>query len=101
MNCDELVAPTANKVLAACKRFDAENEMAESALATLFAQYPTNHDRSHVLLKVVSLNALYSTQIFVFSEKVPNVLDVAQHIHDHAKDIDTALKAGSPEIVDA
>jgi hypothetical protein len=100
MNCDELTLPTADLVLAACRKFDKENEVVEQALQDLFGQYRSNHYHPHVLLKVVALNALYSTRIFVFSEKVPSVLDVARHIHEHAQELDSALSAGSPEIVD-
>jgi hypothetical protein len=59
----------------------------------LFSHYPRNNDLPRVLLKVVALNRLYSTQIFA-------VMDVASHIHQHAQDIDSALTSGSPEIVD-
>jgi len=100
MNCDELVLPSAERVLAACKQFDDENEVVEQALKDLFDRYHENDNHPHVLLKVVALNALYSTQIFVYSEKVPNVLDVARHIHGHASVLDSALRTGLPEIVD-
>jgi hypothetical protein len=96
----ELTTPTEERVRTACKEFDRENLDVEEALKELFNQYPSNSDMRHVLLKVVALNSLYSTQIFVYSEKVPNVLDVAQHIHKNAKEIDSALAVGSPEIVD-
>jgi hypothetical protein len=59
----------------------------------LFNQFPGNSDLSHVLLKVVALNRLYSTQIFA-------VMNVAQLIHRNAQDIDSALAVGSPQIVD-
>src|SRR5208282_2233175 len=85
--------PTAKLVRAACKQFDEENLTVEQALKELFNQYPGNNDLPHVLLKVVALNRLYSTQIFA-------VLDVARHIHRHAQEIDSALAAGSPEIVE-
>jgi hypothetical protein len=65
----------------------------EQALKDLFNQYPGNHNHSHVLLKVVALNRLYATQIYA-------VHDVARHIHRQAQDIDSALAAGSPEVVD-
>jgi hypothetical protein len=93
-----LTTPTKEIVRAACEKFDRDNSVVEEALKELFNQYPSNNDVRHVLLKVVALNSLYSTQIFVYSEKIPNVVDMARHIHE--QDIDSALAAGSPEIVD-
>ena len=48
----------------------------------------------------MALNYLYSTQIFVYSTTLPDVEDVARHIHRNAQSIDSALAAGSPEVVD-
>jgi hypothetical protein len=70
------------------------------ALTELFKQYPGNSVLPHVLLKVVAVNTLYSTQIRAYTEKIPNLMDVAAHIHRHAEDIDSALESGMPEIVD-
>jgi hypothetical protein len=95
-----LAIPTEALVSAACKRFDREELVIEQALKELFSQYPGNSDLRHVLLKVVSLNFLYSTQITAHSETFPNVVDVAQHICKNAQDIDAALAAGSPEVVE-
>jgi hypothetical protein len=81
------------RIRAACEAFDRDNPVVEPALTELFTQYPGNDDIRHVLLKVVALNALYSTQIFIYSERVPNVLDVALHIHKNAQEIDSALTA--------
>lgn len=89
----EVSKPTAELVKKACERFDEDNLIVEQALKELFKQYPNNTDPSHVLLKVVTLNRLYSTQIFA-------VLDVAQHIARLGQEIDASLTAGSPEIVD-
>jgi hypothetical protein len=85
--------PTVGLVRAACEEFDKANLIIEQALKELFNQFPANSDVSHVLLKVVALNRLYSTQILA-------VMDVAQHIHRNAQDIDSALAAGSSQIVD-
>jgi hypothetical protein len=85
--------PTVDLVTAACDEFDRKNEIIERALKVLFNQFHSNSDLSHVLLKVVVLNRLYSTQILA-------VMDVAWHIHRNAQDIDPALTAGSPQIVD-
>jgi hypothetical protein len=85
--------PTAQLVDEAIKKFDEENAVVEDALKKLFTQYPANTNLSHVLLKVVALNRLYSTQIFA-------VVDVAQHIHRNGTEIDSSLAIGSPEVVD-
>jgi hypothetical protein len=95
-----LAAPTEKLVRAACEEFDRDNSLVEQSLSELFRQYPTNTDLRHVLLKVVALNALYSTQIHVYARIVPNVLDVAEHIQRNAEEIDSALAIGSPEVVD-
>lgn len=83
--------PNEELVRAACKEY--EGEIADLALSELFTQYPGNKSYSHVLLKVVTLNRLYSTSIYA-------VYDAATHIHERAEKIDSALAAGSPEIVD-
>jgi hypothetical protein len=89
-----LMRPTEELVRTACAEFDLENSEVEQALTELFSQYPRNSDLRRVLLKVVAVNSLYSTQIFVYSEKVPNVVDVARHIYKNAEAIDSALAAG-------
>ena len=83
--------PSEELVRAACKEY--EGDVADLALNELFTQYPSNKSYSHVLLKVVTLNRLYSTSIYA-------VYDAATHIHERAEEIDSALAAGSPEIVD-
>ena len=84
--------PTVDLVTKACNEFDKQNLIIERALEELFNQFPGNSDLSHILLKVVALNRLYSTQILA-------VMDVTQHIHRNAQDMDSALAAGSPQIV--
>jgi hypothetical protein len=90
-NESAVTTPTDELVKAACEEFDQDNSVVEQALSDLFTEYPCNDHLSHVLLKVVALNRLYSTQIFA-------VLDLAQHIR--ALEIDRDLALGSPEIVD-
>lgn len=90
---DSLIVPNANGVKSACQQFDRENEVVENALADLFAKYPANSDPSHVLLKVVALNSLYSTRILA-------VLKLAAHICEQGAKLDAALAAGLPEAVD-
>ncbi|HEX8711869.1 MAG TPA: hypothetical protein VF730_08350 [Terracidiphilus sp.] len=89
-----LSVPDAQLVREACERFDRENEVSEKALAELFAAYPTNDDASHVLLKVVALNSLYSTRILA-------VLKLAMLIAGQGAKIDAALAAGSTDAVEA
>ncbi len=96
-----LIASTAELVRTACEEFDRENQDVERALAELFHHYPENRDFSHVLLKAVALNSLYSTQIPMYTKTRSNILDVASHIHQMGERVDSALAAGSPEIVDA
>jgi hypothetical protein len=95
-----LTIPTAELVRSACEEFDRDDIVTEQALTELFKQYPGNDVLLHVLLKIVTLNTLYSTRIHLYSEKVPDLMDVARHIHQNAQDIDSALAAGLPEIVD-
>jgi hypothetical protein len=93
MNCDQIVLPSAELVLAACKQFDEKNATTERALKELFRRYPTNDDEAHVLLKVMALNRLYFTGIY-------DVHGMAEQIHQHVKPIDAALIQGAPGIVD-
>jgi hypothetical protein len=95
-----LRTPNAEIVRAACEEFERDNQTVEQALRELFNQYRGNEDLRHVLLKVVTLNALYSAGVPVYSRKIPDVEDVARHIQRNAQSIDSALAAGSPEIVD-
>ncbi len=97
-----MLTPTAQRVQDACKQFDRDNRLGEETLNGLFNQYRSNSDLHHVFLKVVALNFLYSTRIDRYSEKRPDVEDVARHIHDNFKEIDSALDARPPklEIVD-
>jgi hypothetical protein len=87
-----LQTPSAESVKAACERFDRENQAAEHALNELFHQYPHNTELSHVLLKVVAVNSLYHTYVF-------DVNIVARHIHSNIPGLDSALAAGSHEII--
>jgi hypothetical protein len=89
---DRVYAPTADRVLAACNKFN-EQDVVEQALTELFGRYPRNDSNPHVLLKVASLNALYHTNILALE-------DVARHIYERGREVDSALALGSPEIVD-
>jgi hypothetical protein len=90
---DTVYEPTTDRVLAACDEFDRQNGILEQALEDLFRQYPHNVNNPHVLLKVAALNALYYTRILA-------VQDIARHIYERGRDVDSALALGSPEIVD-
>jgi hypothetical protein len=72
--------PTAENMRNAIKEFDAWEDNSDPALTLLFAQYPENTNLEHVFLKVVALNACYSTQIRVNGNLTPTVYDVARHI---------------------
>jgi hypothetical protein len=93
MNCDELVLPSAEGVLATCKQFDEDNAITERTLQEVFRLYPTNDNETHVLLKVTALNRLYFGGIF-------DVHGMAAQIHQDVKIIDAALIQGAPGIVD-
>jgi hypothetical protein len=58
-----LPTPTLELVKAECAAFDQECQLTEEALENLRVQFPRNTDISHVLLKVLVLNKLYSTRI--------------------------------------
>jgi len=72
-----------------------ETARAESTLRELLATYDQNTKLEHVLTKVVTINALYHAR----------VLDVDLHplaIHIwNIKDLDSKLKQGNPDAVDA
>jgi hypothetical protein len=75
------------------KRFSADTRTGanERALTWLFGSYPANVDHQQVLVKVVALNGLYSTNVFA-------VTDMADHICGLG--IDPALKAGDLAVAD-
>jgi hypothetical protein len=89
--------PTAKEIDDACKKFAGDINEPDPALNLLFDQYPKNTNFGHVLLKVVALNALYSTMIRVYSDH-PTVYDVARLIVD--LNIDLELEKGSVSLVD-
>ncbi|MGD1064164.1 MAG: hypothetical protein ABR860_12950 [Terracidiphilus sp.] len=89
--------PTVDAVRATRKKFDEENKIIEDALEGLFEHYPKNVRTSDVLLKVLTLNALYSTQIPLYGDRIPTVWQVVDHIVQLG--IDPALDLGSPNLV--
>ena len=101
MNCPDFELPTQEGVRKACQQFDDDDEtkVGESALADLFGRFPDNTSEAQVLLKVVTLNSLYSTQIPTRALGRPNVFDIAKCIPKLS--IDRAFKESSLEIVNA
>lgn len=89
----ELQIPTQESIQHACKQYDEQHQLAESALEELFRLFPKNDNLNHVLLKVVAVNALYHTCIFDLEE-------VARHIYGHSLAVDAALSSADPEAID-
>lgn len=84
-------APTPALVRQYIRRFDEGRDgLVDKALLELFRAFPENARLEHILLKVLGLNALYSTGIIA-------VPPVAKHIL--RLDIDTRLVEGAPELV--
>jgi hypothetical protein len=92
--------PTREAVAQAGEQFclDPETKMVEAALTDIFARYPSNKDEAQVLLKVVMLNQLYSTQLPTRAADRPNVFDVAKCIPGLG--LDHAFRDASLDIVD-
>jgi len=88
-----LQIPTAEGVKAACERLDAESEATQAALTELFQLFPQNDDLRHVLLKVGAVNSFHCCSMFA-------MFDVARNIQQHAAEIDAAIQAGSPEVIE-
>jgi hypothetical protein len=82
--------PTEDLVQAEVAKFDKDNKLPERALKELIEHFPKNADPAHILLKVVAINRLYTTNIF-------NVYRVVSHIADLK--IDTDLETGSIDLV--
>jgi hypothetical protein len=97
MNCDKFELPTPNGIAKACERFNREYKVIEDALTDLFAKYPSNTIEAEVLLKIITLNDLYSTQIPIRARDRPNVFDIAARIP--SLKLDQAFKDCSLEIV--
>lgn len=65
----DLPQPTAKLVASYTRRFDRDQRVVEQALAKLFRVFARNSVFDEVLLKVVVLNDLYRTNIFVSSPR--------------------------------
>jgi hypothetical protein len=92
--------PTRGAIAEASEQFgrDIETKIVEAALTELLTRCPGNTDEAQVLLKVVTLNDLYSTQIPTRAPKRPNVFDVARCIPELG--LDPAFRDQSLEVVD-
>ena len=88
--CENLPPPTLKCVRSARDKFDEENQIVERALEEIFKKYPKNSDPSHVLIKVATLNSLYSTHIMA-------AVKVAEHIVN--KNIDPCLESGDLNVI--
>lgn len=85
--------PTHDYVTRRLPDFDAVPRIsdADRAVTLVFRQWPENKRIDEVLVKVSTLNALYSTNIYALN-------DVARHILE--LNIDSRLVAGDPNVVD-
>jgi hypothetical protein len=92
-----LTKPSVDDIRRAGADFDSENEVLEEALGELFRQYPHNTRPAQVLLKVTALNAMYSTQIPLYSTRIPTLFELVDHIV--ALDIDSRLERGDEGLV--
>ena len=92
-----LEKPNVDAVKAADNYFDEKFRVFEDALKGLLEHYPNNIKTTDVLLKVITINDLYSTQIPLHSDRIPTVWEVVDHIVDLK--IDSALDLGSPDLV--
>jgi hypothetical protein len=93
MTLPALREPTPSLVASYVAQFegDAQTAATDRVVARLFQAYPRNRDIEDVLLKVVALNGLYSTNIY-------GTYAVAMHIC--ALDIDPQLERNSVDVVD-
>ena len=82
MSCEKFQLPNKRSIDDACVQFDSDSEtrIVESALSDLFGKYPDNTNEAQILLKVVALNDLYSTQLPMRAPDRPNVFDIAKAI---------------------
>jgi hypothetical protein len=77
---DTVYEPAADRVFAACKKFDEQNGVMEQALTELFGRFPRNDTNSHVLLKVAALNALYHANILALEDVLVTSMNAAERL---------------------
>jgi hypothetical protein len=97
---DSLQKPTLDLVEEIGKRFDNNVlvKLADEALAKLFMAFPENTDLSQILLKVVSLNSIYATNISLYTANFTRIEKMAQHIYEN--NIDALLASDDLRTVD-
>jgi len=89
-----LSRPTVDLVEAECAKFDSEFPLSEEALFQLLDRFPGNAHKSHVLLKVIALDKLYSTRV-----DGVDIFPLAAHIAASGNDLDEMIQRGDPEAV--
>jgi hypothetical protein len=90
MNATDLLPmPTSALVAEECRQFDSDHwtKLCEESMRQLYQQFPENELVSHVLLKTMTLNTLYSTRV-----NYVDLVPLAEHITRLR--IDGLLKAG-------
>lgn len=85
--------PNTERVQDAIARFEHENSHEERALRGLFSFLPRNDDPAHVLLKVCTVNSIYSTHVFA-------VRKLADHICEISRELDQLIANGDPHAFD-
>ncbi len=74
MPAQSIIIPTLDFVQSYISRFDQESVgITNKAITRLIRAFPNNHDLEDALLKVVTINSLYATNIYA-------VVDVAERI---------------------
>jgi hypothetical protein len=86
-----LLKPTEQLIQTYREKFDRQFGQPENAIRLLCVRFPDNKTLESVLLKSITINTLFTTQIRA-------ILAVAQHILSLG--IDEKLKLGLPEVVD-
>lgn len=61
-------------------KFDEEDGHSDSALSQLINCFPNNDDHDHVLLKVIAIDALYNTNLDLYSSSLINRIKMANYI---------------------
>ncbi len=79
--------PTVQAVKEALNAFSAEYEVDERALSELVRLFPRHDDAACVLLKVMAVNALYSTTVYAFKS-------LAKVMHENKELLDQWIDAG-------
>jgi hypothetical protein len=68
--------PTPHLVEKSCLEFDAQDAGYDAAVQLVFKQWPLSTVRAEILVKVVVLNRLYSTNIYNVSTAVDRILEL-------------------------